>query len=232
MIADRESVPLPLKRLAPGPHLPGVLLFQASTNLSQTVDTAEFRLSGQRHNRGTNFTIAMTVELCNKRRATRERVIISISGDEIILEGVTVARFTPAAWPTLRDRAELILDGAEPDTISRKDHIEACEAARDEGFDQGQAEESRKSKAANEKACDEAYDEGFDQGQADALTNMEHAQDVVRVEKLLQAVSAAHDALFSVVSKRYPACKLSELRRQTISSLSAIRLAINAWRRS
>ena len=156
--------------------------------------------------------------------------MIDIVGDEIILEGVTIARFEKAAWPTLRERAESILDGAELDMIREKDHCSAIDEARREGESDAREWVKEEMRSEVDKARDKAYDEGYDAGRVAAFADIEQAKDAERIGKLLQAVSEAHDALFKVVVKRYPTCKLSELRSQAISSLSSIRLAVNAWR--
>ena len=156
--------------------------------------------------------------------------MLTIIADEIIMEGRTVARFDKGAWPTLRDRVEAIIEGAEPDMISETDHGKAIDEARDEAFAQGKDEARQGFKAELEAAKDKAYDEGYDAGRAAALVDIEQAQDAVRVEALLQAVSAAHDGLFAITCKRYPAAKLGELKSQAIKSLSEIRRAVQAWR--
>lgn len=82
-----------------------------------------------------------------------------------------------------------------------------------------------------EERKEEIYNEGFDAGRASALVDMERADDMERVEALLQAASAAHDELFKVVHQRYPAAKQSELKIAAKVTLSALRSAVQNYRK-
>jgi hypothetical protein len=153
---------------------------------------------------------------------------LDVYGDDIVLDGTLVARFV-GVWPTLRDLAQALIEGAELGAVSEADHCEAVDDARREGYEEGKSEALD---AAKEELCsnrDKIFNEGYDAGRAAALADMERAQDVKRVGDLVHAVSVAHDSLFQIVAQRYPAAKLGDLKRQAISSLSDIRIAINKF---
>lgn len=157
--------------------------------------------------------------------------MLDIIGDEIILEGVTIAKFTGSGWPSLRERAMSIMDGAEADMISEDEHIETVMRAEADSYSSGRHDGREEAIVEVEKIRDKYFDEGYDAGRAAVLTAIERASDAKRVEALLNAVSEAHDVLFKITNQRYPAAKISALKRCAIGALSEIRLAINAYRR-
>ena len=156
--------------------------------------------------------------------------MLYVDGDDIICDNAKVGMLS-GGWPTLRDLVRAAIEGAEPDMISESDHEEAIEEARKEGEENGKANAGDDLRDELEARKDEIYDEGFDAGRASAIVDMSRANDMERVEALLQAASVAHDDLFKVVHKRYPAAKQSELKQAAKVALTALRIAVNAYRK-
>lgn len=66
--------------------------------------------------------------------------MLQIFGDEIVLEGIVIARFEKAAWPTLRDRAASIMDGALPDMVAEDEVVLRCSDEFRRGVTDGEQE--------------------------------------------------------------------------------------------
>ena len=154
---------------------------------------------------------------------------IWVDGNEILFDGIKVGELA-GGWPTLRDRLLEVIDGAEPDMFTERDHLKAVEEARQEGIEEGKTDAAEEVDERFETRKDEIYEQGWTHGRASAIVDMKRGQDAVRVDALLTAVSEAHDLLFAVAHKRYPTAKLGELKNASLLTLSKLRSAVQAWR--
>lgn len=79
-------------------------------------------------------------------------------------------------------------------------------------------------------AREAGFDEGYEKGRVAAIADMQKAADLQRVEALVNAAVAVHDALFKVVAKRFPTAKQSELKTAMRAAVNDLKVAVFAFR--